>query len=671
MNKSLRPDQPIRSSEEDALRRAHLAKAIGQCILATNTPESITIAINAPWGAGKSSFLNLLEQRLKSPEEDEVEPILIRLNPWLYNSVKQIIEMSFGEFKRQVGSDEKARTEIADEWRPVAELLREMGIIFSEPLAVVTGSAIKLYMLLSMKPSKNKRELSQLKDEINKRLEQLKRRVIVFIDDIDRLERDSLRLLFRAIRLCADFKNVTYVLAFDKSTVEKHLAENDHISEHDHSGRDYLEKIVQVSFDLPDPEPNELARFCFKEIEAVLNSLSTQWIDGGRLRHVFYGTGFKDHFQTIRQIKRYVNGLRLTLVPVAAEVDPVDFVVIDFLRTFYPKIYSEIAQRQDMLALVPSEDTQHVKQVSDWKEELCSNLPPDSQECVQRLLSALTFTVHSDSPEQSTTKAFSEERRVCSPAAFDKFFRLAAPSDQISEVKMDQFVENLELKDESKMFKFIKQALSDGKTKNLFARLERLSKRRRLREECIVSLIKVMFRCVDNPDIEEEQASGYDINSEFVSIIYYTLLQIESEDKRYKLILELIQENPAPYAIVKLVSVFREIKLKDESAFPIRDDEETAKRIQAANHDESLWRISDSRLYDILIEWVKLASEDELCPAIISWFDREKDDGKFIAFLESFEQYLNRYPDHPKFETLFANNEIKARRMKIRQNNEK
>ncbi len=43
MDKSLRSDQPICSGKEDLLTRDHLAKAIGECILATRKPESIAL----------------------------------------------------------------------------------------------------------------------------------------------------------------------------------------------------------------------------------------------------------------------------------------------------------------------------------------------------------------------------------------------------------------------------------------------------------------------------------------------------------------------------------------------------------------------------------------------------------------------------------------------------
>ncbi|MCK5805803.1 MAG: NTPase KAP, partial [Lentisphaeria bacterium] len=161
------------------------------------------------------------------------------------------------------------------------------------------------------------------------------------MDDIDRLERDVLRLLFRMVRLNADFPNVTYVLAFDRLVVERNLDEENGVR-----GRDYLEKIIQVSFDIPEPEPETIHRILFAEMDVVLESLKTRPLDQHRWGNVFH-SGFKEHFRTIRHIKRYANGLRLTLAPLAEEVDLVDFLAIELIRVFHPEVYLGIVQGKD------------------------------------------------------------------------------------------------------------------------------------------------------------------------------------------------------------------------------------------------------------------------------------------------------------------------------------
>ena len=54
-----------------------------------------------------------------------------------------------------------------------------------------------------------------------------------------------MKQLFTVIKAVADFPNIVYLLAFDEEIVANTLGK---------SGKDYLEKIVQVSFDLPLPD---------------------------------------------------------------------------------------------------------------------------------------------------------------------------------------------------------------------------------------------------------------------------------------------------------------------------------------------------------------------------------------------------------------------------------
>jgi predicted KAP-like P-loop ATPase len=90
---------------------------------------------------------------------------------------------------------------------------------------------------------------SALKKELDKLMAKYGKRVIILIDDIDRLDKESMSLVFKLIRLNADFINTIYILSFDRKVVENALE-----GEQGVSGREYLEKFIQVPFDLPLPD---------------------------------------------------------------------------------------------------------------------------------------------------------------------------------------------------------------------------------------------------------------------------------------------------------------------------------------------------------------------------------------------------------------------------------
>ena len=84
------------------------------------------------------------------------------------------------------------------------------------------------------------------------------------IDDVDRLDQESMRYMFRLIRLNADFDSVTYVLAFDRDVVESVLTMEQGVS-----GHEYLEKIVQVGFDIPPAEPSKLKQIFLQRTKSL------------------------------------------------------------------------------------------------------------------------------------------------------------------------------------------------------------------------------------------------------------------------------------------------------------------------------------------------------------------------------------------------------------------
>lgn len=87
--------------------------------------------------------------------------------------------------------------------------------------------------------------LNKMRHSVEILLRELKKPLIVFVDDIDRLEPDEIRMLLRQVKANANLPNIVFVLLFQPSIVEQAL---DPIS--DGNGRAFLEKIVQTNFDL-------------------------------------------------------------------------------------------------------------------------------------------------------------------------------------------------------------------------------------------------------------------------------------------------------------------------------------------------------------------------------------------------------------------------------------
>ena len=462
----LRPDRPIRTSRTDLLDRGPLVTAIAEQILhAPKRNTATSIALNAPWGAGKSSFLNLLEEALDSPADtgtsaatQSTRPIVIRFNPWLFGTIEQLIQMFFADLARAIdATSPSTKNENPSYYSKLAGLLDDYGHFIAAASTFFANGPATLASLLvtttkaaglsfsSTSKKERKPSLSQQKDAINRQFKKLPHRIVVFIDDVDRLEPDLTALFFRMVRLSANFTNVVYVLAFDRAVVESHLA-------HDSPafGREYLEKIIQVSYNIPSPHPTIIPSILRCELASTRRSIEESVMDGTRYERLFndrrynkvFDAGFSQHFSTVRSIKRYVNGLCLTLPPVAGDVDIVDFYVIELVRLFYPDIYVAINQNKDMLLRFRSQDVER----TDWLGSLRhSSIPPHLYPSLCSLLRilfpGLAAQRLNDQDEEAIRLRWQHDKRVCSDAAFDRFFSLSGALTKTA--KAEYLIENV------------------------------------------------------------------------------------------------------------------------------------------------------------------------------------------------------------------------------------
>jgi len=193
-------DNPINNKQDDLLGFESLARRLANSITNSNidTTNSFTIAIEGKWGSGKTSLVNLIRNEIK----DEV--LILRFNPWMINDFEQLIKYFFSEFVKII------MKEIP--WynldrRKVVKKLKNMAL-FLTPDNVRMGdktfsTTYKPKELLFSEPT-----IYELKSEINAHLKQLNKRIVIIVDDIDRLTDKETETFFRLIKGIADFDNL-------------------------------------------------------------------------------------------------------------------------------------------------------------------------------------------------------------------------------------------------------------------------------------------------------------------------------------------------------------------------------------------------------------------------------------------------------------------------------
>lgn len=436
-------DEPIRLPREDSLNRSGLAETLAEQLISFPHSECLVVGVHGPWGSGKTSFLNLLAHEIRRQSKGKgLSVALVQFNPWNFSSIDQLIMMFFSQLSAAVRQGDRSETA-----KVISRALLALGFLLA-PGALVPGP-IGMFAGLAFKGlrgiSKEIRDLVQkdtygLKDRLNKQLRECGKTLVVLIDDIDRLDKDSMSLLFRMVRLNADFSNVRYILAFDRLVAERVLQFEQGVP-----GREYLEKIVQVPFDLPMPEFAVLEKDLIEGLSQIFAGYSVDGFDKRRFSKLYH-SGFKHFFKTLRDVKRYLSALSITFPAVYFEVNPIDFVIMENIRVFCPDVYAHLPELKPLLVEVghpnPSIDGDATKSHKEQLREVFALAGEQNCQAVEAMCRGLFPQLEgiygNISYGANIMRGWRKERRVCSADMFDKYFLLGVPQGQISEAEIKE-----------------------------------------------------------------------------------------------------------------------------------------------------------------------------------------------------------------------------------------
>lgn len=332
-------DNPIESAKEDLLDRQTSARSVVETILDDlDISKGCVVSIVGKWGSGKTSFVNLMKEEF---QEKSVSRI-IDFNPWMFSGTQQLTFLFFEEIGKELS--------LSPETRRIGEKILDYGHAIGAPLLSLipfTGPAIAgvLNYSQSVRNSEKAAEaeptqtLKRQRHTIEQELSILDSPVIVVLDDIDRLTISEIKDVFKLVKLTASFPNLVYILPFDRQRVEVAL-EEDNLP-----GKEYLEKIVQLKFDLPEI-PEELL---LTQVYAVLSSLprdDTIPFDEGRWIDSFAKI-ILPLIKNFRDAQRWGTSLRPAMKELGDKIDTVDLITLETVRIFEPDLFDELVKLKD------------------------------------------------------------------------------------------------------------------------------------------------------------------------------------------------------------------------------------------------------------------------------------------------------------------------------------
>jgi predicted KAP-like P-loop ATPase len=417
-------DNPITSSDQDVLGRAVVARDFARSVRELDASQGVVVGVLGAWGHGKSSFVNLMREEFAEMPELPV----IEFNPWVFSGDQQLTEVFFREIAAELRLNDESK------FGTIAEGLDKYGDVLS-PLAVIPwfGSwfdrAFKATRTAATWWNDRKKGTRTFRETVTDALKQLSQPIIVVIDDIDRLTTREIRDIFKLVRLTASFPNVIYVLAFDRRRVEQALSEDGV------PGRAYLEKILQLSFDVP-MIPTEVLRVqVFDRLNVIL-----QEVDGLRFNGSIWPDVYIEIIEplvgSLRDVTRLGLSARPTLRALGDQIEAVDLLALEALRVFRPELFqalhnARLALTETQAYFGRSEKPHRKAEI----EELLKVADGDAgvvRALIQRLFPAGRAYIENNSYGPDWLNTWKREHRVAYIGYLELYFGRTLPSDLVS-----------------------------------------------------------------------------------------------------------------------------------------------------------------------------------------------------------------------------------------------
>lgn len=347
-------DKPITKRVDDLFGRSAFANNVVKIVSNFNIDENFVIGLYAKWGMGKTSTINLIQSELD--KNDSLEGIYV--NAWtlegspekiLWNILDQISQKLTGKsIQSRLNTIGKQMEKVSSGMLPfemdaefdfIGEGRNETKVSLGK---IMNGVGYVGRLLASTEGIK------KAKEKVEKTISEKGVKIVVFIDDIDRLNKSQIIDVFRLLSNIANYEGITFVLPFDKEYVNAAIEEQ---LPKGQGGDDYLEKIVQVPLHLPTiPRYTLDTVFTNKLLEVFkANGIVVDQQEIERFKSLYYSSSLNTYIDSPRAINKMINVLHSVLPINYGEVNSIDTVAIEMIRVFDEEFYRNIYSNKDTL----------------------------------------------------------------------------------------------------------------------------------------------------------------------------------------------------------------------------------------------------------------------------------------------------------------------------------
>lgn len=461
-------DKPIKSETDDRFQRYGFSKRIAESIINRTSTDSITIGLYGAWGEGKSSVLHFIDIELQK----DPSVIILHFNPWRYSDEDSLLLNFFTKVAALLGRELNTKKENLGNF---IEKYASIGSIFGIDL----GETGKIF---------NNTRLEDLKLRVEEFLIESKTKLVIFIDDVDRLDKNEIYSLLRLVKLTADFSSTTYILAFDEAMVASAIGER--FGSTKKAGESFLEKIIQVPLTIPKAQPEALQQLCFDLLNITLetNGVELEDVEAQRFAYQFT-SNILSSLNTPRLAVRYGNSLSFSLPLLYHEVNTVDLMLIEAIKIFYPEHYYFIKANPRYFIETyvnkysGTNDQEKIDQLKEYLDKLGESMNIVIREQVKDLLCNLfphLNTVYGNYHYSDTDyENWYQNKRIVSEHYFNRYFAYVVIKGEVSDIEFASFITDIstgEIQNIEEITKKMSTILENSNANNFIMKLRSVEK---------------------------------------------------------------------------------------------------------------------------------------------------------------------------------------------------
>ena len=549
-------DKAIESSEQDLLGRVTFSKQLGEAIYKYDGKDGLVLGVFGKWGTGKTSILNMVVNEINYlSDNDDDSPIIVNFSPWNYTDKDNLISLFFRVLKNRLDMDkyEETRKKIGKALTDYSDALDALALV---PM-VGSGLATILKTIAKAQGAELSKDvdIDTTKENLETVLGDTNQKIVVIIDDIDRLTNTQIRDIFQLVKQVGNFPNIIYVLSMDREVVCRALE-----CVHNIDGAKYLEKIVQIPFEIPALLKPRLRELFLTKLENTIKAIS----DNPKIDQSYWSEVFtkciEPYIETLRDVNRVINTFQFRYKILYAETAFEDMVALTTIEVLEPQLYQWIGRNKDLLCSTYSHSFSALfRDKSDYRTSIYEELKKlgINTDIGIKFLSTLFPVFANDIDERDyryTESNIRETMRVAQEERFDSYFMFDLREIPVTRYVINDCINKMALND---LITTITVINNDGNIEYFIDELRSLvdtipEKRLGLLSSVILN---VLHKFSQNSQFY--MLSAY-TKAEF--LVYDIISKINDENERYNLIKSVL-ENIDKEQIGTLASFINRIEL--------------------------------------------------------------------------------------------------------------